>query len=50
MAAQNVAERNGYACEPFAAAGWSHEQIEAAPNVAAQTIQQVMAAPRRPLS
>jgi dienelactone hydrolase len=25
MAAQNVAERNGYACEPFAAAGWSHD-------------------------
>ncbi len=25
MAAQNVAERNGYACEPFAAAGWNHD-------------------------
>ena len=25
MAGQNVAERNGYTCEPFAAAGWRHD-------------------------
>lgn len=25
MAGRNVAERNGYACEPFAAAGWRHD-------------------------